>query len=87
MWRRACLGDRDAVIAVGYLWVGLCVAVLLVAAARASWPVGIGCSASAALVTQAGYWLRRHRWNRWIRRQGLEGIAAVEVLLRQRSGG
>lgn len=87
MWRRACLGDRDAVVAVGYLWVGLCVAVLLVLAARTGWPVAIGCSLAAAVVMQAGYWWRRRRWNRWIRRQGLEGIAAVEVLLRQRSQG
>ncbi|MFN8149259.1 MAG: hypothetical protein U0R76_17555 [Candidatus Nanopelagicales bacterium] len=87
MWRRACLGDRDAAVGVGYLWVGLCIAVLVVVAARTSWPVGIGCSAAAAVVMQAGYWWRRRRWDRWIRRQGLEGIAAVEVLLRQRSQG
>ncbi len=87
MWRRACLGDRDAIVAVGYLWAGACIAVLVVMAARISWPVGIGGCLSAALVTQAAYWLRRRRWNRWIRRQGIAGIAAVEVLLRTRGPG
>lgn len=87
MWRRGCLGDRDAIIALGYLWVGVCVAVLVVTAARTSWPVGLGCSASAALVMQAAYWVRRRRWNRWIRHQGIEGIAAVETLLRTRGRG
>lgn len=87
MWRRACLGDRDAVISLGYLWVGVCIAVLVVVAARVSWPAGFLGAASVAVALLAVYRWRRHRWNRWIRRQGLEGIAAVEVMLRQRSQG
>ena len=87
MWRRACLGDRDAVVVVGYLWVGLTVAVLVVVAARTSWPVGIGSGVAASLVMLGGYWARRWRWNRLIRLQGLEGVAAVEVLLRPRNQG
>jgi hypothetical protein len=84
MWRRACLGDRDAVMAAGYLWAGWCVALLVVVAARTSWWTGVCCSLLAAAALQAAYWWRRRRWDRWIRRQGLEGVTAVEALLRQR---
>lgn len=87
MWRRACLGDRDAVIAVGYLWVGFTVAVLVVVAARTGWLAGVGCGLAVALLMCGAFALRRRRWNRIVHLQVLEGIAAAEVLLRQRSQG
>ncbi|HET7900552.1 MAG TPA: hypothetical protein VFL59_05145 [Candidatus Nanopelagicales bacterium] len=87
MWRRACLGDRDAVVAVGYLWFGVCTAVLIVAAARWGWITAWWCAAGLGAVLQAAYWLRRRRWDRKVRLQGLETVAAVELLLRQRGRG
>ena len=87
MWRRACLGDRDAVLALGYLWAGFTIALLIVVAARTTWLAGVGCGLVVALLTCGLFALRRSRWNRLVRLQVLEGIAAAGVLLRQRSQG
>lgn len=84
VWRRACLGDRRAVLALLLTWLAMTVWIGLIACLGFGWRSGGVIAWSISGAAQGIYWVRRRVWDRWIARQGAAGMVALETLLRRR---
>ena len=84
MWRRACLGVREDAVTLLLMWLAGVLDILLLGADVRGWLWGVTAAALAGSLTQAVFWWRRRRWDRFVRRQWLQGVADAEVLLGRR---
>ena len=84
MWRRACLGVHEDAVTLLLMWTAGVLDVLLLGADVRGWPWGVTAAVVVGSVTQAVFWWRRRRWDRFIWNQWIQGVAQAEVLLGRR---
>jgi hypothetical protein len=85
MWRRACLGEHDDAVTLLLVWAAAVLDVLLLGATARGWTAGLMAATVAGTLAQGAFWWRRHRWDRFVRRQWLQGVAEAESLLQRHS--